>query len=138
MFETATFVIVKRLLYSFAVLVYSILAVGVQIHLHYCCGKLHDMSFYSQAKSCCEHGNNEACSLDHSCCDFKEIAFEVKDQYHHQSKYSFEADLIPISIVERNVDIVKSALTVEPCLPELDPAPDWPCYIRFQSLLFYA
>jgi hypothetical protein len=61
-------------------LIYLLLTAGVQIHQHYCCGKLKEVSFTGAPDHCCQT-EHKSCSISHKCCDVKEINLKLVDEH---------------------------------------------------------
>jgi hypothetical protein len=64
-------------------LVYGLSSTGATINLHYCCGKLHDVSFSStQAKACPAKTVSSK-----GCCDTKHVQLNVKGDQEPAAKW---------------------------------------------------
>ncbi|MDZ4751616.1 MAG: hypothetical protein SGI87_08390 [Flavobacteriales bacterium] len=76
-------------------LIYLLLSSGIQIHQHYCCGKLKEVSFTGVPDHCCatEHGS---CSISKKCCDIRELNFKIDDV--HQIRETLQTSGNPIDI----------------------------------------
>lgn len=65
-------------------LVYGLSSTGATVHLHYCCGKLDDVSFSHNAKKGC--AADKAVSKK-SCCDNKHIELKLKADQEPAAKW---------------------------------------------------
>lgn len=72
----------KRLIAFTLLLVYTTLASGVNVDLHYCGGKLKKISFFgkSEEKGCCGKKMKSK-----NCCKSKNSYLKVKDKHHSNS-----------------------------------------------------
>lgn len=63
-------------------MIYLLLTAGVQIHKHYCCGKLKEVSFTGTPDVCCT-SDKGTCSFSHKCCDIKEFNLKIVDEHRN-------------------------------------------------------
>lgn len=63
-------------------MIYLLLTAGVQIHKHYCCGKLKEISFTGTPDLCCT-ADEGTCSFSHKCCDIKEFNLKIVDEHRN-------------------------------------------------------
>jgi len=119
--------------------IYALLSLGVQLHLHYCCGELSDLHFFA-TKECHQEpeGEEDHCCKKGSCCSFIHIDLKVDDS--HQP--SETARFIPI-------EIAQSFDYSLPCMAALNdqtgfiteshsPPPISRRYVLYRSLVLYA
>ena len=78
-------------------LVYGLSSTGATVHLHYCCGKLDDISFSHNAKKGC--AADKAVGKK-SCCDNKHIELKLKADQEAAAKWvhSYKAFDTPVFI----------------------------------------
>ncbi|MFZ6050776.1 HYC_CC_PP family protein [Halocola ammonii] len=74
---------------SFAAL-YTLLAMGIQLHMHFCHDELRNVSFFQQVDSCCASESSESCELESKCCEFAQVEFALEDE--HQPAFKFNVD----------------------------------------------
>lgn|GEM_PF-2732066 len=79
----------KSISISFAVL-YTVLTVGIQVHMHFCHDELKDLSLFEQNDTCCETEKTDSCELESKCCEFAEVEFSLEDEHQAVSKYSVD------------------------------------------------
>ena len=71
--------------------VYFLLTLGMQLHLHYCCGELADLHLFSAEQGCDSHANeDDHCCKKGNCCSFFEIDLRVDDSHQpsEQARYT--------------------------------------------------
>ena len=130
----------KRIALIMILGVYTILSVGVQLHLHYCCGHLSDFHFIP-IEHCDHHEtseHSEPCCEKENCCAFLHIDLKVHDSHQPSETASFipfeAVDSFPISsprdIAEFPSHSVAANLDFSP--------PDNRRYLLFHSLVLYA
>ena len=86
----------KKLLAIMLMVVYGLSSTGATINLHYCCGKLHDISFSStQGKTCPTKTVSSK-----GCCDNKHVQLKLKGDQEPAAKWiSASKDLAaPVTI----------------------------------------
>jgi hypothetical protein len=66
--------LLRRYVFTCAVIVYVITAIGVPVYLHYCGGELETINYVMKADSCC--GGEESDEEDNGCC--KDEGFILK------------------------------------------------------------
>ncbi|MFN0031908.1 MAG: HYC_CC_PP family protein [Flavobacteriales bacterium] len=73
----------KKLAVILLTAMYTVLAAGIHLHLHYCCGKLTDISLNDDGKNCRgdEQGQNNACSIYALCCATDEVHYALEDEH---------------------------------------------------------
>ena len=89
----------KRSLIFILLFVYTTLACGLNLQLHYCCGKLKSISFFETTDegSCC--GSKKMKSKD--CCDDKTTYLKVKDKHNSNTSLkvvTFKGKMLDIAI----------------------------------------
>jgi hypothetical protein len=119
--------------------VYALLSVGVQMHLHYCCGKLADIHFFSN-HGCSHHDeeHDDDCSHESDCCSFVDLSLKVDES--HEQVASVVLDVEPIQAEPSKYPSCipdLSSITVERYTSSTDP-PDEKRYLLYRSLVLYA
>jgi hypothetical protein len=74
----------KKFLVIILMLVYGLSSSGMTINLHYCCGKLDDISFFGKKDSQCPMGNHIKKS---GCCNDKQISVNINAEQEQASKW---------------------------------------------------
>ena len=75
----------KKLLIILVMLVYGLSSMGMSINLHFCCGKLDDISFsLPKDKSCAKDQNSIS---KKRCCDDKHLEFKLKADQEPSAKW---------------------------------------------------
>jgi hypothetical protein len=120
--------------------IYGVLSIGIHLHLHYCCGKLSDISIFSSKQ--CNHQEDHddtCCKKSSNCCQFQDVSLKL-DESHNSSSFSFNI-LQPISDQVFNYAFVKQ-LIFEDLNRELPkahaPPAAVPIFIQHHSLVLYA
>jgi hypothetical protein len=75
--------LMKKLLVIFLMLVYGLSSTGATLYLHYCCGKLDNISFSSTGKKNCPANAVTA----KGCCDSKHVELKVKGDQEPAAKW---------------------------------------------------
>jgi hypothetical protein len=119
--------------------VYTLLSVGMQLHLHYCCGQLSDFHFLPS--DTCNHTsetNEDHCCKKENCCSFIHIDLRVEDS-HQPSEI---ARFIPFDFSEPIVfcspNIVRNDSSGIEFVENNSPPPNSKRYLLFGSLVLYA
>lgn len=73
----------KKILVIVLMLVYGLSSTGATVHLHFCCGKLDDISFSSIEKKTC---STKTVSTK-KCCDSKHVELKVKADQEPGAKW---------------------------------------------------
>ena len=135
----ATFVIVKRVAAIAMLCVYFLLTVGMQLHIHYCCGELSD--FHLLTTEQCTHndeGSEDHCCKKENCCSFIHIDLRVEDS-HQPSEI---ARFIPFVFSDPIVYFPSNAVNNDSSRIEFvqndSPPPNSKRYLLFGSLVLYA
>lgn len=131
----------KFVLISIA-LVYTLLSLGVNLQLHYCCGKLADVQLVGAKSDCCESAESEdhGCTLNHKCCTNEDVKILIEDE-HQPSQFkvvfnSFAAISLPHIVAEFPISAIsKQKISFG---ANSDPPDQLPIYLMQQSLLLYA
>lgn len=129
----------KRILLITVLGVYALLSVGMQLHLHYCCGKLSDFHFLPSGE--CNHAtesDEDHCCKKENCCSFIHIDLKVDDS--HQP--SETARFIPLDVAPT----FEFSVSEQPVLTGLcgfsadnhSPPPISRRYVLYRSLVLYA
>ena len=71
----------RRILATIAVLVYGLLALGLNVHLHFCGGKLKDVAILTEAKKCCAEEYTGSCGFHNECCEDKQFRIALSDEH---------------------------------------------------------
>ena len=135
------FVNMKRWLGIIIVSLYGLLSTGLNIHLHYCHGKLKHMAIASQADECCkdDHRCGTLDGIHASCCDNQNLTFELESDHTTSSSQNFE--FVAIDKVEiYHSPSFATGLNEDSFVPSIDsrPPPNRPIFLLIQSLVFYA
>ena len=129
----------KRILLITMLCVYTVISVGIQIHLHYCCGKLSDFHFFPTTT--CDHSSgedNDHCCKKNNCCSFLHIDLGIDDS--HQPSES--SRLLTCEVSQTHIPCYEQ--THAPILihrfhkPDSSAPPNYPRYLLFRSLVYYA
>lgn len=119
--------------------VYFLLTLGMQLHLHYCCGELADLHLFSAEQGCDSRANeDDHCCKKGNCCSFFEIDLSVDDS--HQP--SEQARYTPFEIAQQLVYSLPSQISLM-CMEGFSsvshsPPPINRRYVLFGSLVLYA
>jgi hypothetical protein len=132
---------VKKWLAILLVAVYAVIISGVEISIHYCCGKLENISIWSDAgKACDSHENDGKCCVGKTCC--KTTQFTTGQRIPHTaSDFSIATPVlfaIPFAVIthsfEENIPPNKTTF----CALGHDPPIKRPLFLLYSSLVFYA
>jgi hypothetical protein len=75
----------KKLIVFILMLVYGLSSMGMSVNLHFCCGKLDDISFsLPKEKSCAK--DHDTIAKKH-CCDDKHLEFKLKADQEPTAKW---------------------------------------------------
>jgi hypothetical protein len=74
----------KKIVVIALLLVYGLSSTGATVHLHFCCGKLDDISFSSTNSKIC---STKTFSSTKKCCDSKHIELKVKADQEPGAKW---------------------------------------------------
>jgi hypothetical protein len=122
-------------------IIYGVLSIGVHMHLHYCCGKLSDISFIT-AQGCDHENESESescCKKSDHCCSYADISLKL-DESHSGSYFKI---VLPTLAIE-STGWVFTENTFTPFKKQSfhprqhAPPADVPIYLSGCSLLFYA
>ncbi len=137
--NSAIFVLVKRVAVISMLCIYFLLSLGMQLHLHYCCGELAD--FHLLTSEHCTHddgGSEDHCCKKENCCSFIHIDLRVEDS-HQPSEI---ARFIPFDFSEPIVfcspAIVRNDSSGIEFVENNSPPPNSKRYLLFGSLVLYA
>jgi hypothetical protein len=75
----------KKLFIILIMLVYGLSSSGMSVNLHFCCGKLDDISFSSQKEKGCT--KDEDSFSKKRCCDDKHLEFKLKSDQEPSTKW---------------------------------------------------
>lgn len=104
----------KKFLVVLLLLVYGFSVTGTSLHLHYCCGKLHQIDFAPAKKDRCDDGHMRMKSKA-SCCKEKEVAFKISGEQVHVKnflpKFAVPAfsSILPLQLLCAGVEITPFA-----------------------------
>ena len=119
--------------------VYALLSVGVQMHLHYCCGKLADIHLFSD-NDCSHHDDShqDSCAHKSDCCSFIDINLKVDDSHELTSSILINTPQIA-DLSGDHIEVI-STLSNASSTPISDPTnpPDLRRYLLFHALVLYA
>jgi len=130
---------VKKIWVIAIMCVYFLLTLGMQLHLHYCCGKLADLHLFS-SEHCghSEQSDEDHCCKKENCCSFIHIDLRVEDS-HQPSEI---ARFIPFVFSDPLVYCPSNAVNNDSSRIEFvqndSPPPNSKRYLLFNSLILYA
>ena len=135
---TTNFVVLKRWLNISVVVVYALLSIGLQIHLHYCCGKLSKFSLYEPVQGCTSHEDDGDCCLNTDCCQFGFINLKLDDEHQRptESYASFVPGVMESPLLWESPD--ECPTSFNHFRSDDDTGPQLPRYLKFHSLILYA
>jgi hypothetical protein len=119
--------------------IYGILSIGIHLHLHYCCGKLSDVSLFNK-QGCNHEEHQESCcrKTDH-CCSYADISLKIDES--HSATY-FKVVLPDFELFssheQETVFPCRSGFLTEMVPDQHAPPIGVPAYVMYRSLLFYA
>ncbi|MCB9235672.1 MAG: hypothetical protein H6581_28760 [Bacteroidia bacterium] len=114
---------------------YLLLSVGVNVNVHYCGGKLSEISLVETPTCCCgEMGMRKGCCSDQN--------FQMQLDTDHQISPQFQMDLGPMvaCIFENEVGeaaVLPTRPDAKPFGFDLPPPPNAPAYLLHCSFTFY-
>jgi len=118
---------------------YLLISMGVQLHLHYCCGELSDVHFFNH--HACNHSGEDAdhCCKKNNCCSYVHLDFSVEDSHQAASQTAPQHFKIEL---EEPLFAAQAPITgsVQSPSPEADasPPPLSRRFVLFHSLILYA
>jgi hypothetical protein len=119
--------------------IYALLSLGVQLHLHYCCGELSDLHFFASKE--CHHepeGKEDHCCKKGNCCSFIHIDLKVDDSHQPSETARFIPTTFSEPIVCSNpIASVSTAQAITFSKNDYPP-PNSKRYLLFHSLVLYA
>lgn len=117
---------------------YSLFAVGVNLHMHFCGGELEHVSFYTEVVDCCGSSPMDCCAVETGCCSTKEFRIAIEDEHQAFSSPAVD-DIIAVwestdnasseSLVQRTEEIRNDLVRGSP--------PSDPIYLKFSRLTYY-
>ena len=129
----------KRLLLITTLSVYTLLTVGMQLHLHYCCGHLSDFHFLPS--DTCNHtseNNDDHCCKKGDCCSFIHIDLKVDESHQPSEIARFIPTIFSEQIVYSSpIACVNTAQAITFSKNDYPP-PNSKRYLLFHSLVLYA
>jgi len=133
---------VRKYVVILIALIYTTLSVGINLHLHYCCGKLANIHLVGSEHNCCdttEH-NHDGCELGKHCCSNEDIKVSIDEKHQpSQFKVTFVASQsFPVSYTIREFAFIIVAKQTISFGTDSDPPAKLPVYLMQHSLLFYA
>lgn len=132
---------VKKWLVILLVSAYAVIISGVEVTMHYCCGKLENVSFWSDAgNECCGEENGDSCCVGKSCCETTQITASQR------TPHTFTNFAITTQQIGDLPNVVHFVTLEQKDLNEasiqrasgLDPPIKRPRFLLFSSLVFYA
>jgi hypothetical protein len=118
---------------------YLLITLGVQLHLHYCCGELSDIHLFNRHSCDHQQDNSDPCCKKSNCCSYVYLDFKVDDS--HQPTASTEAQLQQLAIMPvlstPQASIVRCEQTYS-LQADASPPPIGHRYVLFHSLILYA
>lgn len=119
--------------------VYFLLTLGMQLHMHYCCGELADLHLFSAEQGCEGHANDEDhCCKKGNCCSFFEIDLSVDDSHQpsEQARYTpFETARQLAYSAPKQISLLEP---LDFCSESHSPPPISRRFVLYSSLVFYA
>lgn len=120
---------------------YTLLAIGVHVHMHYCCGKLASVQFFDQKENCCSHDEDHhtGTALEKNCCSNESISINLKGE-HEAFSWNPQIASHPAPTAEHRYTEVFSITnkSVFPAHQAHAPPGKLPIYLSLQSLIYYA
>lgn len=119
---------------------YTVLAFGLSVHLHYCCGKLADVGFNvvnhggceAEHSGCSEH--QDECSFSQACCTFSDLYLGIDADHLPQFfAFSFLKTDLPFVAVYQEVIVSTPVLKPQSLVANSGP----PEYIKYKQLITY-
>jgi hypothetical protein len=129
---------VKRWFYTPLIFLYVLFSLGIQVHLHYCCGNLKDVTFFSPVQSCCDHEQGENNVIDHACCQFDQIALKFESDHFSSSFSSLVSSEVKSLGFDWKLEWCSSEEHDIPVFYQEDTGPSLPRYICHHALIYYA
>ncbi len=119
--------------------VYGLLSIGIQLHLHYCCGKISTSEFFESKKCCGQSEKEHDCSVTHNCCRFEDVSFKI-DESHTASTFKLPTLKTEIQLSLFLPELPLESDHTDQCETINQGAPPGkvPIYIAQHSLVFYA
>lgn len=117
---------------------YLVMSIGVQLHMHYCCGQLSDIHLFVHES--CNHANDDSdhCCKKNECCSFIHLDLKVDDTHQPADSFSFE----PIDFSENVKPSLEGFARVESAslhsFVEDSSPPIARRFLLYQSLMLYA
>jgi hypothetical protein len=120
---------------------YALLAVGVHVHMHYCCGKLKSVQFFEPNETCCSHEDDHHSELafEAKCCSNESLNINLSDEHEafswnpqlaiHTEATQEHTYYQGYSFVSKNDNPAHQANA---------PPGKTPIYIALNSLIYYA
>ncbi len=137
--KSAIFVVVKRVAAIAMLCIYFLLSLGMQLHLHYCCGELAD--FHLLTSEHCTHnneGSEDHCCKNENCCSFIQIDLRVEDSHQPSEIARFIPFYFSEPIVFCSPTIVSNDSSGIEFVENNSPPPNSKRYLLFGSLVLYA
>jgi hypothetical protein len=121
----------KKITIILLMLVYGLSSTGATVHLHYCCGKLDDISFSQKTKKGCTTSKTAVCKKN--CCDNRHIELKLKADQEPAAKWvqSFKLLQAPAILAVSDVTFINRQQPVNeyPTGPPL-LSPSVPIFIK--------
>jgi len=132
-------VTVKKAAIIIMLCIYTLVSLGVQLHLHYCCGQFSDFHFFAVEHCNYEMGEEEDhCCKKENCCSFIHIDIKLDDS-HQPSETS---RIVPIEIEDSFGFCLQAKSTLYSntvFISQSDsPPPISRRYVLYRSLVLYA
>lgn len=120
---------------------YSLLAIGVHIHMHYCCGKLASVQFFDQKETCCSHDEDDhaGAAIEAKCCSNESLNINLNAEHEAFSWNPQVSSHVALSVAvaqpEVSCFVSKSVFVSNKANA---PPAKIPIYLSIQSLIYYA
>jgi len=128
---------VKRFIAILATALYTVLSLGLVIHIHYCGGELAHVSILAESNSCCESAT-DCCATQISCCENKEFRIAIDEV--HQPTIGVETPqfLVGIANYTSNYIVPHAPVAWSSHISTRGSPPDsTPIYISLCRLTYY-
>jgi hypothetical protein len=120
---------------------YTLLAIGVHVHMHYCCGKLATIQFFEQKENCCNHDedHHSGTAIEKNCCSNESLTINLNDE-HEAFSWIPQITASTVAVLEHTYTKACSNLIKNfiPTQQAHAPPGKTPIYLSLQSLIYYA
>jgi len=129
---------VKKSIAMIVMMIYGLLSVGIQLHLHYCCGKLSDVAFFHSYDGCADEDCG-SCNLGKKCCQFEDVSFKIDDS-HSSSHFALSLPKPGLPSYQLNFSLPQHKETSVSFFAKnkKEARRKVPIFISQQALIYYA